>query len=180
MSALRPLRLTKVPGSALGSGGTNEHRPPDACFPGTGRPGGSCPSLGAPPVGRWPVRAKTLRMSGELVFSCGHKPALRYSLTSPWTTCLRLIRAVISIRWTRLVQWRSLIPGLVGLMLVVMPRVLGRICRRCRSPWISRWSRHSRRSVPIYRSAKEFAPGERTGVLMIRTRYRRAHRRRPP
>jgi hypothetical protein len=44
-------------------------------------------------------RAKTLRMSAELVFSYGHKPALRYSLISPWTTCLRLIRAVISIRW---------------------------------------------------------------------------------
>jgi len=33
-------------------------------------------------------RAKTLRMSAELVFSWGHKPALRYSLISPWTTCL--------------------------------------------------------------------------------------------
>src|ERR1017187_2100585 len=33
MSALRPLRWTKMPGwpgSAWGSGGTNEHRPPDA------------------------------------------------------------------------------------------------------------------------------------------------------
>src|ERR1039457_1923542 len=37
------------------------------------------------------------------------------------------------------------------------------------SPWISRWSRHSRRSVPAYRSAKEFARGDRTGDLMIRT-----------
>src|SRR5437762_13621258 len=42
------------------------------------------------------------------------------------------------------------------------------MCRRCCSPWISRWSRHSRRSVPTYRSAKEFARGDRTGVLMIR------------
>ena len=39
---------------------------------------------------------------------------------------------------------------------------------RWRSPWISRWSRHSRRSVPTYRSAKEFARGDRTGILMIR------------
>src|SRR6266702_4874055 len=43
------------------------------------------------------------------------------------------------------------------------------MCRRCCSPWISRLSRHSRRSVPTYRSAKEFARGDRIGVLMIRT-----------
>ncbi len=30
-----------------------------------------------------------------------------------------------------------------------------RICRRCRSPLIRGWSRHSRRSVPTYRSAKD-------------------------
>ena len=43
--------------------------------------------------------AKTLHMSAELTFSCAHKPALRYSLISPWTTCLRLILALISIGW---------------------------------------------------------------------------------
>ena len=73
----------------------------------------------------WLYCAKTLRMSAELVFSCGHKPALRYSLISPWTTCLRLIRAVISIRWPGSCNEWSLFPGLVGPMLVVMPRVLG-------------------------------------------------------
>jgi hypothetical protein len=57
MSALRPLRSTKMPGVA-----------------GVG-------------VGIWGLyRAKTLGMSAELVFSCGHKPALRYSLISPWTS----------------------------------------------------------------------------------------------
>ena len=39
------------------------------------------------------------------------------------------------------------------------------MCRRWCSPWISRWSRHSRRSVPTYRSAKEFARGRPDGSL---------------
>src|ERR1035438_10138464 len=34
---------------------------------------------------------------------------------------------------------------------------------------MSRWPGHSRRRVPTYRSAKEFARGDRTGALMIRT-----------
>jgi hypothetical protein len=43
-----------------------------------------------------------------------------------------------------------------------------RTARRCRSPRIRMWSRHSRRSVPANRSADEFARGDRTGVLITR------------
>src|SRR5215210_4374448 len=41
-------------------------------------------------------------------------------------------------------------------------------CVRWRRPLISRWSRHSRRSVPMKRSAIAFARGARTGVRMMR------------
>src|SRR5215472_4201205 len=44
-----------------------------------------------------------------------------------------------------------------------------RTARRCRSPAISSWSRHSRRALPIQRSAIAFARGACTGVLMTRT-----------
>ena len=44
-----------------------------------------------------------------------------------------------------------------------------RIRRRCCSPWISRWSRYSLRSIPTYRSAKEFARGARGGALITVT-----------
>jgi hypothetical protein len=36
---------------------------------------------------------------------------------------------------------------------------------------ISTWSRHSRRNVPTNRSAKEFACGDRTGVLITRVPF---------
>ena len=50
--------------------------------------------------------------------------ALEYSLIKPWTTCLRLIRAVTSIFWPGSYSG-GLLPRLMGPMLVVVPRVLG-------------------------------------------------------
>ena len=46
-----------------------------------------------------------------------------------------------------------LLPALVRTVPAVVPGVLGRMLRRCRSPRTSTWSRHSRRSVPTNRSA---------------------------
>jgi hypothetical protein len=44
-----------------------------------------------------------------------------------------------------------------------------RTSRRCRSPAISIRSRHSRRALPIQRSAIAFARGAYTGVRTVRT-----------
>ena len=72
-------------------------------------------------------------------------------------------------RLARFLQRSSLSPGLMGTMLVIVLCILDQDLPQVPFTVVSRWSRHSRRSVPAYRSAKEFARGGRTGDLMIRT-----------
>src|SRR6202034_1517562 len=66
------------------------------------------------------------------------------------------------------VQQRSLFPRLVRPVLVVMPRLLGQNSLEVPFAEDQHVVQALARSVPTYRSAKEFALGERTGVLMIR------------
>src|ERR1017187_1986319 len=56
----------------------------------------------------------------------------------------------------------------VGAVIVVMLRVLGQDLAKVLFAMDQQVVEHSRRSVLTYRSAKEFAWGDRTGVLMIR------------
>ena len=74
-------------------------------------------------------------------------------------TCLRVILPVISAAWPGSCSGRRCPRDWCGRCSLSCRAYSARIRRRCRSPWISRWSRHSGRSVPAYRFAKEFALG---------------------
>jgi hypothetical protein len=63
---------------------------------------------------------------------------------------------------------RALMHGSVRAVGVVVLRVLRSTTSRWRLPVIRMWSRHSRRRVPMKRSAIAFARGARTGVRMMR------------
>ncbi len=107
-------------------------------------------------------------MGAEVVFLAVISLALRYWLIRRWTTCLRVVRVVISIGWPDSCSGGRCSRDWCGRCSLSCRAYSARIRRRCRSPWISRWSRHWRRSVPAYRSARELARGDRAGALMIR------------
>ena len=71
------------------------------------------------------VPCQNSHTGSELVVSLRSQAALRYWLIRPWTTWVRLIRAVTSTSWPGLVQRRSLFPRLVRPVLVIVPRVRG-------------------------------------------------------
>jgi hypothetical protein len=72
-----------------------------------------------------PVPCQRSHTGSELVFSVIVWAALRYSLIKPWTTWVRLIRAVTSTD-SRACAAEVFVPALVGPMLVAVLRVPGK------------------------------------------------------